>query len=327
MDVFIAGGTGAVGRRLIPLLIESGHRVVALTRRPDRAAGLERLGATAAVADALDGAALTGAVVRVHPQVVIHELTALTGLRDFQHFDRTFAATNRLRTEGTDNLLAAARAAGAHRFVAQSYAGWPFARTGGPVKDEEAPLDPDPPRAARESLAAIRHLERAVVEAPGMEGLVLRYGGLYGPGTSLEPGGEQFEDLRRRRFPVVGSGGGIWSFVHVDDAARATALAVERGAPGLYNVVDDDPAPVIEWLPALAREIAAPPPRRVPAWLARLVAGGYVVAAMTEIRGASNAKARRELGWEPRYPSWRAGFAALAGSTAPPAATAVASRA
>jgi nucleoside-diphosphate-sugar epimerase len=312
MDVFVAGGTGAVGRRLIPLLVQSGHRVVALTRRPERAPDLERMGAVAAVADALDRDALGDAVTRAHPQVVVHELTALAGLRDFQHLDRSFAATNRLRTEGTDNLLAAARAAGASRFIAQSYAGWPYARTGGPVKSEDDPLDPDPPRRARQSLAAIRHLERAVLEAPGIAGLVLRYGGLYGPGTSLAPGGEQFQDLHRRRFPIVGRGGGVWSFVHVDDAAQATALAVDRGAPGLYNVVDDEPAPVATWLPALAWEISAPPPRRVPAWLARVAAGDYVVTAMTEVRGASNAKAKRELGWELMHPSWRRGFAALA---------------
>jgi nucleoside-diphosphate-sugar epimerase len=317
MRIFVAGGSGAVGRRLIPVLVERGHAVVALTRHPAKVAELEALGASPAVADALDPAAVTAAVVQARPEVVIHELTALKGMRDFRHLDRSFAATNRLRTEGTDNLLVAARAAGARRFVAQSYAGWPYARVGGPAKSEEEPLDPNPPRGARETLAAIRHLETAVLAAPELEGVVLRYGGLYGPGTSLEPGGEQFEDLRRRRFPVVGSGAGIWSFLHVDDAAQATAQAVECGAPGLYNVVDDDPAPAAVWLPALARMIGAPSPLRLPAWLARLVAGEFVVAAMTEIRGASNAKARRELGWEPHHQSWRTGFATLMGEPRP----------
>jgi nucleoside-diphosphate-sugar epimerase len=312
MRVFVAGGTGAVGRCLIPPLVERGHSVIALTRHPESSNQLQGLGAEAAVADALDREAVAAAVGRARPDVVIHELTALSGLRDFRHFDRTFAPTNRLRVAGTDNLLAAARAAGARRFLAQSFAGWPYAREGGAVKSEADPLDPNPPRESRESLAAIRHLERAVLEAPGMEGLVLRYGGLYGPGTSLAPGGEQYRDLRRRRFPVIGSGAGVWSFVHVEDAAAATALAVERGAPGLYNIVDDDPAPVAEWLPQLARSIGAPRPRHVPTWVGRLLAGEYVVVAMTEIRGASNAKAKRDLGWTLGYPSWRTGFASLA---------------
>jgi nucleoside-diphosphate-sugar epimerase len=312
MRVFVAGATGAVGRRLIPLLVERGHSVVALTRHSESANQLQGLGAEPAVADALDRQAVAAAVGRARPDVVIHELTALRGLRDFRHFDRTFAPTNRLRVEGTNNLLAAAHDAGAHRFVAQSFAGWPYAREGGAVKTEADPLDRTPPREARETLAAIRHLERAVLEEPGMEGLVLRYGGLYGPGTSLAPGGEQYQDLMQRRFPVIGSGAGVWSFVHVEDAAAATALAVERGAPGLYNIVDDDPAPVAEWLPELARSIGAPRPLHMPTWVGRLLAGEFVVAAMTEIRGASNAKAKRDLGWTLGYPSWRTGFANLA---------------
>ena len=322
MRVLVAGGGGVVGQHLIPILVGRGHAVVALTRHAEKVGRLQGLGAEPAVADALDRDAISSAVTRARPEAVIHELTALKGLRDFRNFDRTFGPTNRLRTEGTDNLLAAARAAGAARFVAQSYAGWPYAREGGLVKTEEDPLDPTPPRRARQSLAAIRHLEAAVLQSPELEGLVLRYGSLYGPGTSVAPGGEQFEDLRRRRFPIVGSGAGVWSFVHVGDAAMATALAVERGAPGLYNIVDDDPAPVAEWLPALARAIGAPRPRRVPAWLGRLLGGEYVVTVMTEARGASNAKAKRDLGWTPSQPSWRGGFAALvaAGATDQPAA-------
>lgn len=315
MRVFVAGGTGAVGRRLVPLLVSRGHTVVALTRDPARVGALAGMGAEPARADALDRTGLTAAVGRARPDVVVHELTALAGVSDFRHLDRSFAATNRLRVHGTDHLMAAAAAAGARRIVAQSYAGWPYERRGGMVKTEDDALDPNPPRGARETVAAIRHLEEAVLGAPpGIEGVVLRYGGLYGPGTSLAPGpsGEQVEAVRRRRFPIVGGGHGVWSFLHVDDAALATALAVERGAPGIYNVVDDDPAPVSEWLPALAREIGAPPPRRVPTWVGRALGGGWVAMVMTEARGASNARARRELGWPPLHPSWRSGFAALA---------------
>jgi nucleoside-diphosphate-sugar epimerase len=231
-----------------------------------------------------------------------------------RYFDRDFALTNRLRSEGTDHLLAAAQASGARRFVAQSFAGWPYARAGATVKSEEDPLDPDPPAAFRRTLAAIRHLEDAVLGAHGVDGVVLRYGAFYGPGTSLGEGGAHLETVRRRRFPIVGSGAGVWSFVHIDDAAAATAAAVERGAPGVYNVVDDEPAPVAEWLPALAAAHGAKPPLHVPAFVGRLVAGAHTVALMTEIRGASNAKARRELGWQPRYPSWREGFAAPTGA-------------
>jgi nucleoside-diphosphate-sugar epimerase len=308
MRIFVAGATGAIGRRLLPLLLADGHQVTAMTRRPAKAAGLRATGADPVVADALDREAVLAAVTAARPEVVVHELTDLAAMRDFRKVDQGFAATNRLRTEGTDHLLAAARAAGARRFVAQSFAGWPFARTGGPVKTEDDPLDPDPPAALRPTLDAIRHLEAAVLGADGMEGVVLRYGGFYGPGTSAGEGGYMLEDLRRRRFPMVGAGTGVWSFVHIDDAAAATAAAVERGAPGVYQIVDDDPAPVSEWLPALAEAAGAPPPRRVPAWLARLVAGEHAVVLMTEVRGAANAKARRELGWTPVHRSWRQGF-------------------
>jgi nucleoside-diphosphate-sugar epimerase len=316
MRIFVAGATGVLGRRLVPLLIDRGHQVTAMTRRPAKADGLRAAGADPVVADALDREAVLAAVTAARPEVVVHELSDLAGMRDFRKVKQGFAVTNRLRTEGTDHLLAAARAAGVRRFVAQSFAGWPFARTGGPVKSEDDPLDPDPPAAMRPTLDAIRYVEAAVLGAPGLEGVVLRYGGFYGPGTSGGEGGFMLEDLRRRRFPLVGAGTGVWSFVHIDDAAAATAAAVERGAPGIYQIVDDDPAPVSEWLPALAAAIGAPPPRRVPAWVARLLAGEHGVVLMTQIRGASNAKAARELGWRPAHPSWREGFRTAIG-TAP----------
>ena len=227
---------------------------------------------------------------------------------DLRHFDRAFAATNRLRISGTDHLLAAGQAVGVARFIAQSYTSWPYARTGSPVKDETAPLDPSPARDMRESMDAIVHLERAVSSAEWTEGIVLRYGALYGPGTSMAPGSDEIEMVRRRRFPVIGDGGGVWSFVHVTDAAAATVLALEHGRRGIYNIVDDEPAPVAEWLPALASTLGARPPRRVPRFVGRLAAGEAGVIMMTEIRGASNAKARAELGWVPRYPSWREGL-------------------
>jgi 2-alkyl-3-oxoalkanoate reductase len=308
MRIFVAGSTGALGRRLVPLLAADGHEVTAMTRTAGKAAGLRAAGAEPVVADALDHDAVLRAVCEARPEVVVHQATALAGVTNLRRFDKGFAATNRLRTEGTDHLLEAARAAGARRFVAQSYAGWPFARTGGPVKTEEDPLDPEPPAQVRRTLDAIRHQEAAVGGADGLEGLVLRYGGFYGPGTSVGVGGYMLDDLRRRRFPIVGAGTGVWSFVHIDDAASATAAAVDRGEPGIYQVADDDPAPVSDWLPALAAAVGAPPPRRLPAWLGRLLGGEHVVVLMNEVRGASNAKARRELGWLPAWPSWRQGF-------------------
>jgi nucleoside-diphosphate-sugar epimerase len=308
MRIFVAGSTGALGRRLVPLLAADGHEVTAMTRTAGKAAGLRAAGAEPVVGDALDRDAVLRAVCAARPEVVVHQATALAGVTNLRRFDKGFAATNRLRTEGTDHLLEAARAAGARRFVAQSYAGWPFARTGGPVKTEEDPLDPDPPAQLRRTLDAIRHLEAAVGGADGLEGLLLRYGGFYGPGTSVGVGGYMLDDLCRRRFPIVGAGTGVWSFVHIDDAASATAAAVDRGEPGLYQVTDDDPAPVSDWLPALAAAVGAPPPRRLPAWLGRLLGGEHVVVLMNEVRGASNAKARRELGWLPAWPSWRQGF-------------------
>lgn len=312
MKVFVAGATGALGRQLVPRLVARGHEVTGLTSRADRAGAIRALGATPVVADALDREAIARAVAAATPEVIVHQLTALSGSLDLRDFDGSFARTNRLRTEGTDHLLAAGRAAGMRRFVAQSFAGWPFARTGGPVKREDDPLDDAPPKAMRRTLAAIRHLEHAVTTADGVEGLVLRYGGFYGPGTSLDAGGEHVEQIRKRRFPVIGSGGGTWSFIHIEDAAEATAAAVEGGAPGIYNIVDDDPAPVAEWLPELASTLGAKPPRRVPRALARVVAGEPATVMMTEVRGASNAKARRELAWQPWYGSWRAGFRTVA---------------
>ena len=305
MRVFVTGATGAIGARLVPQLIERGHEVVGTSRSEEKAARLRAEGAEPVVLDALDRDAVREAVLAARPDAIVHEATALAGTSDVKHFDRGFATTNRLRTEGTDTLLAAADEAGVGRVVAQSYAGWPYAREGGPVKTEEDPLDPTPAPAMRETLAAIRHLEQAVV---GAGGIALRYGAFYG-----SPEDAQLELVRKRQFPIVGDGGGVWSFVHLDDAAAATVLALERGRPGIYNVVDDDPAPVREWLPALAAAIGAKPPRRVPRLLARLLAGESGVVLMTEIRGASNAKAKRELGWTLRYPSWHEGFRAAYG--------------
>ena len=310
MRIFVAGATGAVGKRLVPLLVSRGHEVVGTTRSPGKLDSLKAAGAEPVLLDVLDADAVATAVAAARPDVVVHQATSLSTFGgNLRKLDEEFALTNRLRTEGTDNLLSAAKSAGVRRFVAQSFAGWPYAREGGPVKTEDDPLDPNPPAPARRTFGAIRRLESSVVGAEGLEGIVLRYGGFYGPGTSLAAGGEHMDLVRRRRFPIVGSGAGVWSFVHIDDVASATALAIEHGRPGIYNVVDDDPAPVSEWLPALAEIVGAKPPRRVPAWLGRLLAGEQAVAMMTEARGASNAKAKRELGWQPRYPSWRQGFA------------------
>jgi len=317
MKVFIAGGSGALGTPLITQLRAAGHEVVAMTRSPGKTSALERLGAEVAVADAFDRDAVTRAVTLAEPEVLIHQLTALSGVTNYKHFDREFALTNRLRTEGTDNLLAAARGAGVRRFIAQSYGGWPYERTGGMIKTEEAPLDPNPPAEQRQSLAAIRHLEAAVTAAEELEGVVMRYGGFYGPGTSVSVDGDIAELVRKRKFPIVGRGTGMWSFAHIEDAASATVAAVDRGAPGIYNVADDDPAQVSAWLPALARELGARPPQRIPAWLGRMIAGEVQFSMMTQIRGISNAKAKREFGWTPRYPSYREGFSSGLGNGQP----------
>jgi nucleoside-diphosphate-sugar epimerase len=313
MKVFVAGATGALGRLLVPQLVRGGHDVVGLTRTSSKQDLVSGLGARPAVADALDPDAVARAVAEAEPDVIVHQLTALSASIDMRHIARDFAETNRLRTEGTDHLLAAGRAVGVRRFVAQSYAGWPFARTGGPVKDESDPLDPNPPEALRAMLDAIRHLEAAVTGAAWTEGVVLRYGGFYGPGTSFstEPEGEHLALIRKRRFPLVGNGAGVWSFIHIEDAASATVAAIEHGERGIYNVVDDEPAHVSEWLPAAAGAVGAKPPRRLPLWLGRIAAGEAAAVMMTEVRGASNEKAKRELGWSPRYPSWRQGFAEL----------------
>jgi nucleoside-diphosphate-sugar epimerase len=314
MRVFIAGGTGVIGQHLIPMLTAAGHEVTATTRSPGKAGMLRSLGATPVTMDGLDAGSVLAAVRRAGPEVIVHQMTALSSLRNFRKFDREFAVTNQLRTAGTDNLLAAARAVGAGRFIAQSYTGWPNIREGGPVKTEEDPLDPHPPAAMAQGLRAIRHVEQAVSGFPG--GVVLRYGGLYGPGASEQMLGP----VRKRQLPIVGDGAGVWSFCHVEDAAAATAAAITRGAPGIYNIVDDDPAPVAEWLPFLAACLGAKPPLRVPAWLGRLLGGEAVVFMMTESRGSSNEKAKRELGWSLRYPSWRDGFPAWAGATPVPKA-------
>jgi len=261
------------------------------------------------VADALDRDVVLRAVEQAEPDVIIHELTAIPAKLDLRHFDRDFAMTNRLRTTGLDYLIEAARLADCRRFLAQSYAGWTYARDGGPVKTEDDPLDPDPPGGFRRTLEAIRYLESTVTGLPGMTGIALRYGGFYGPGTSIDTGSDVVSQVHKRRVPIVGGGGGVWSFIHIADAAFATMMALDRGSSGVYNIVDDEPAPVSEWLPALAKSIGAKPPFRVPAWLGRLVIGEHGVVMMTQVRGASNAKAKRELRWQPAWPTWRQGFA------------------
>jgi nucleoside-diphosphate-sugar epimerase len=306
MRVFVAGGTGVVGQRLVPQLVARGHQVTATTSRAGKLGLLQRMGAEGVVMDGLDAVSVGEAVAAARPDAIVHEMTAIAGTPDMKHMDRWFATTNRLRTEGTDHLLAAAGATGVPHVVAQSYASWNGIRTGGWVKTEEDELDPMTGTAARPLMDAIRHLEQVVLEAGGA---ALRYGGLYGPGAT----DDQVELVRKRRFPLVGDGAGYCSWVHLDDAASATVLAVEQQARGVFNIVDDEPAPAREWLPYLAACAGAKPPMRIPTWLARLLAGDVVVAMMTQGRGFSNAKARQGLGWRLRYPSWRQGFpAALA---------------
>lgn len=316
MKVFVAGATGVLGRALVPQLVAAGHEVVGMTRSAPKEDLVRSLGARPVVADALDPDAVAEAVAVAGPEVIVHELTALSGnmsMRDMRHPEQSPLATmtNRLRTEATDHLLAAGRAVGAKRFVAQSFGAFQWARTGGVVRSEADPIDPDPPAALRPPLVGILHVERVVPAIDWGDGLVLRYGGFYGPGTSVSraPDAVVAAAVRKRRFPIVGDGGGVWSHIHVDDAAAATVAAVEQGRPGVYNIVDDEPAPVREWLPVLASALGAKPPRHVPRWLGRLAAGEAATLMMTEARGASNAKAKCELGWEPRYASWRQGFA------------------
>jgi nucleoside-diphosphate-sugar epimerase len=308
MRVFVAGATGAIGMQLVPRLIAAGHEVHGMTRRESKQAMLKELGAVPVVADALDADRVAEAVGRAKPDVIVHQLTAI-GALDLRHFDRTFALTNRLRTEGTDYLLSAAHAVGVQRFVAQSYFGG-YARSGAAVKSEEDSLDPTPVRQMRGTVEAIRYLEAAVLGAAWTQGIALRYGAFYGPGTSIARGAEQVELVRKRRYPLVGDAAGVWSFIHVADAADATLAAIEHGSRGVYNVADDDPARVAVWLPSLALALGARPPMRVSRFVGRLFAGEVGMVMMTELRGVSNAKAKRELGWSPVHPTWRPGFSA-----------------
>ena len=309
MRVFVAGASGAIGSRLVPQLIDRGHEVIGTFRSPGSAERVRALRAEPVALDLLDARAVRKAVLETEPEAIVHQATALADVRFSRNLDRTFAQTNRLRTEGTDALLAAAREAGVRRFVAQSFASYRYAREGGPVKTEDDPLDPSPVATTRETNAAMRHLEEAVTDAGG---IALRYGGFYGA-----PNDGLIEPVRKRQFPIVGNGGGFFSFVHLDDAAAATVLALEHDGAGIYNTVDDEPAPVRDWLPVLANALGAGPPRHFPRWLARLVAGEAAVVMGTEARGASNAKAKRELGWTLRYPSWREGFVAAYASITP----------
>jgi nucleoside-diphosphate-sugar epimerase len=303
MRVFVAGANGAVGKRLVPMLVANGHEVAGTTTSDRGAEAIRAMGAESVVVDGLDAIGIGQAVAKAEPDAIIHEMTALSGTPDFRHFDRWFALTNRLRTEGTEHLLAAAKASGVKRFVAQSFTGWSNSREGSWIKTEDDPLDPHPLKEQTETLAAIRFLERAVLDAP-LDGIVVRYGGLYGPGSSETLAGI----LRKRMFPVIGNGAGIVSSTHIDDAAGGTLAALERGRRGIYNIVDDDPAPSREFIPAIAEALGAPSPLHIPAWLGRLLAGNVAVTMMTEGRGSSNAKAKRELGWQPIWPSWRNGF-------------------
>ena len=313
MRIFVVGAGGAIGTQLVPQLKAKGHDVVGMTRTGAKGAAIEAMGARAVIGDALDADSVARAVAEAEPQVIVHEATALGGDFNVRKFDRTFATTNRLRTEGTDNLLAAGRAVGIEAFVAQSFAGWPFAREGSMVKDEDAPFASPPPTGMEETFTAIKQLEEKVTAADWTRAVVLRYGGFYGPGTSigLEPEeGEQITAVRKRQLPIIGDGAGYASMIHIADAASATVAAIERGAPGIYHVVDDEPAPASDWVPVLAEAVGAKPPRHFPRWLARMLAGPAITTLMTEGRGASNAKAKRELGWEPSFPSWRQGFVA-----------------
>ncbi len=304
MRVFVAGASGALGTRLVPQLIDAGHEVVGTVRSPEKAQLVRQSGAAAVALDLLDAAAVRAAVLDAHPDAIVHQATALANVRFGRGgLDPVFEPTNRLRTEGTDALLAAARDAGVRRFVAQSFAPYRYIREGGWIKTEDDPLDPSTPATARKTYAAMLHLEKAVIAAGG---IVLRYGGFYGAANDglIQP-------VRKRMFPVVGDGNGMFPFIHLEDAAAATVLALQHDGPAIYNIVDDDPAPVREWLPVLSEALGAKPPRHVPVWLARLFGGQAAVILGTEVRGASNAKAKRELGWTLRYPSWRQGFLAV----------------
>ncbi|TDE00593.1 NAD-dependent epimerase/dehydratase family protein [Jiangella asiatica] len=309
MRIFIAGASGAIGRHLVPQLVARGHEVVGTTRSAAKTGALRALGAEPVIVDALDPDSVADVVARAEPEVIVHQLTALSGPADFRHAKKMAAATNRLRTVGTDHLLAAARAVGVRRFVAQSNALW-MERAGGPVADEDGRLEPNPPKDMEESVAALRHLEETVTSISWADGIAIRYGAFYGAGTDISaaPDAVMAGLIRKRRFPIIGDGGGVWSLIHITDAASATVAAIERGKPGIYHVADDDPAPVRDWLPDLARALGGGPPRRVPAWLVRLVAGKGPVNLMTQARGIATGKTKRELDWTPSYPSWRTGF-------------------
>ncbi len=310
MKIFIAGGTGAVGKYLLPLLIENKHDVVALTRSPQKTGMVEEIGAKAVIADVFNKNELKSAIQNAKPEIIIHQLTGLSGAENnFKKFDKEFTLTNRFRTEVLDTMLEAAHTVGARRFIAQSFCGWPYAHEGGPVKSEEDPLDPTPPESFSKSLAAIRHLENALLADKDMECIVLRYGIFYGPNTSISINGSVVDTIRKRKLPMVGEGNGIWSFTHIEDAARACVVAIAKGLPGIYNIVDDEPAPVSTWLPFLANAVGAKPPLKIPAWLAKFFIGDGGVTMMTKNRGGSNAKAKEKLSWKPKYTSWRIGFA------------------
>lgn len=312
MRILLAGATGALGTTLTPMLVEAGHDVFGTSRSRASQAALAKTGAEPVLMDGLDGASVRRAMTTAKPDVVIHQLTALKNLGNLKKFDEEFAETNRLRTEGTDHLLKAALEAGATRFIAQSFTGWTNPRGPSAPATEADGLDAEPEPEARKTLAGIGYLERVVTETTGLTGIALRYGGFYGPGTGLGRDGDMLDLVRGRKLPIVGAGQGVWSFIHIHDAARATVLAVDHGSAGVYNIVDDEPAPTKEWLPYLADTLGAKPPRKVPAWVAKFVASPAAVAMMTESRGASNAKAKAELGWVPKHPSWREGFTSAA---------------
>lgn len=309
MKVLVTGGTGVIGRDLIPMLIKEGHDVTAIVRTQEKGREVEKTGASPVIANVLDRVELSDAVKKAEPEGVIHQLTALAKFSgNFRKLDKEFVLTNRFRTEVTDTLMEAARQSGVRRFIAQSFCGWPFAREGGPVKTEEDPLDPRPPASMSRTLAAIRYLEDAVESAKDIGAFALRYGFFYGPGTSISMDGDVVKLVRKRQIPLVGDAGGVWSFCHIRDAAAATVAALTHGTPGIYNIADDEPAPVRVWLPYLADVLGAGTPRRIPVWLSRIIIGEAGVSMMTKIRGGSNEKAKRELGWKPVYPTWRSGF-------------------
>jgi nucleoside-diphosphate-sugar epimerase len=307
MRVFVAGASGVIGRRLVPMLIEQGHQVTGMTRSAEHAQKLSELGAQPAVCDVYDAGDLQAQMAAAEPQIVVHELTDLPPAFNPRRLGEQLAGNNRVREEGTRNLVAAALAAGARRMVAQSIA-FAYPPVGDGLKTEDDPLFDDAPEPWRRSVQALHVLEDSVTKTEGLEGVVLRYGFFYGPGSAYDSDGYYAREVRRRRFPIIGKGGGVFSFIHVDDAAAATVAAVERGAPGIYNITDDEPAPLREWLPVYAEAVGAKSPRRVPKWIARIAAGQYMTQLATELRAASNARAKAELGWAPRYPSWRQGF-------------------